>query len=161
MVGGNLVNIDAVHTALAELVADLTITAPYPATVKRVWPYAPPIKTIVEVPGAILNHDLTEVKFLPGGMVEQQYDMHLQFFAASADVEAHIAAAAANAFLDALITALSTHVRLEGVVQVVRGMRGAAAGGGTIVTFERSGLGYVGLDLIIPITLTDTRVRGA
>ena len=152
--------IGAVHTALVEIIGGVTITSPVALAVRKVWPYRPPAGRMIELPGAIIGHNLTEVRFEPGGMVHQDYDMRIQFFATKSEPELNIGMEIANAFLDAIISALSASVRLDGAVQVVRGMR-AAAPEGTILLLGHNGLDHVGLDLIIPITLKDTRTRGA
>lgn len=154
-------DIGAVHTKLVSLMTGLAITAPVAMTVRQVWPYTPPARIMIDPPSIIFWHDLTDAKFEPGGMVEQQYNIHLQLFATKADVEANVGAAIALAFLDAIFTRISAHVTLEGVAQVVRGMRGGNQEGGTLTVFTRNAIPYVGLDLILPITLKDVRTRGA
>lgn len=157
-------NIRAVHTALADIIKDLEITEPVPMDVKRVWPYVPAMNQSLvsgDIPTAIVTHDMTGTKFYPNGQVEQNFDMHVQFFAASSSMQASTGAEIANAFLDELVTALSAHQRLESAVSVVRDLRGSSVTGGTVTLLEWNGDGFVGLDLIIPVTLRDTRTRSA
>lgn len=151
--------IAAVHTALAALFDDLSIADPVTMAIGHVYPYPPPIAEVIEAPAIVIGHSLTEARFMPGGMVQQDYEMSVQIYAADADADADMGANIANAFLDEIVSALSAHVTLSGEVQVVKALRGGS--GGTLVSLVRGKMAYVGLDLVIPINITDTRTRGA
>lgn len=150
-----------VHTALATLVGGLSIEEPVVKAMRTVYPYVPPANQSIVPPTAIVMHDLTSCRFLSGGMVQQDYDMHIQVFIAKGAAILNVNADIANAFLDELVTALSNSVRLGGVVDLVRELRGSGEQRETLALLEWGGETYVGLDLVIPIQLTDTRPRAA
>lgn len=150
-----------VHTALATIVGQLAITEPATMSMKVAWPYVPPARQVIVPPSAVVMHDLTRCTFGPGGMVQQDYDLHVQFFAAEASSILDVGADIANAFLDELITALSDNITLSGTVQLVRELRGSGQQRETLAVLERGGKTYVGFDVVIPINLTDVRARSA
>lgn len=149
-----------VHTALATLVEGLSITDPVTLAMGAVWPYVPPARQVIIPPAAVITHNLTNCEFGTNGTVIHKYDMHVQLFAAEAAAVLDEGADVANAFLDELITAISAQITLGGAVQVVQNVRGAG-GAGTLVLLTWGTKTFVGLDVVIPITLLDTRERGA
>lgn len=154
-------NIRDVHTSLASILDGLAITEPVGIQIVRVWPFLPPENTTIAEPTIVMYYDLTRTDFQPGGMVQQDYDIHLELYATRALVDRHVGAAIASSFMDELVTVFSAHQRLGGAVQVVRDLRGNPSGQGTMTILENAHVGWVGLDLVIPITLKDTRTRAA
>lgn len=157
-------SIQAVHAALATIVGQLSIDATdtYNAqAVKVAWPYVPPARQVIVPPSAVVLHDLTGVEFGVGGMVRQNYDLHVQFFAAESASILNIGADIANAFLDELVTALSDNITLGGTVQVVKDLRGSGQQRETLAVLEWGDKRFVGFDVVIPINLTDVRARSA
>jgi hypothetical protein len=152
-------NIRSVHADLVTRLATLEITAPVPATIKKVFKYVPALsKSITDYPCIFLTYELTQVWFRPS-FLEQEYTVHIQLFAGRIETEQDVAADIASAFLDALVTKLSTSQRLGNTVSVIRGLRGAAPD--TLTGLQWAGVGFVGLDLFLDVTLKTTAVHAA
>lgn len=154
-------NIRDVHLALAEILTGLAITEPATMEITRVWPFIPPANQAIVERTIVLWYDLTRVAFGTNGLVVQEYDIHMNLFGARAEVDVNKGAEIASAFLDALVTLLSSKTRAGGVVDVIRDLRGAEPGQGTMARLSWGNVPFIGLNLVIPITLTDTRERGA
>lgn len=154
-------NIGAVHSYLAGLLEGIAVTDPVPRSIVKVWPYIPPARaTVADMATAMLTWDLVEVTF-GSAFLKQQYEVRLQLFAAKASVDGDIGAAIASSFMPPLVNLLTQHQRLGGNVAVINGFRGTTQGHGTLVRLEWAGVGYLGLDLTIPITLMDTKENAA
>lgn len=153
-------NIRDTHSYLVTLLQGLSITAPVSLTVKKAWKFTPPARVALgDLPCAISGYQLTAVRFLPA-FLEQDYTVHIQLFIAPATAEQDQSEDIASAFLDALITSLSGHQRLNGNVSVIRALRGAgvnnSGGAETLTLLEWASIGYVGLDLFLDLTLKQT-----
>ncbi len=144
-------DIRSVHADLVTRLATLTITAPVASSVKRVYKYVPALsKAVTDYPCIFLTYELTKVRFLPA-FLEQDYTIHIQFFAGKVVPEQDVAADIASAFLDALVLKLSNSQRLGGTVSVIRELRGASPD--TITRLDWAGVAFVGLDLFLDVTL--------
>ena len=147
-------DIRSVHADLVTRLETLAITAPYAAEIKRVYKYVPSLsRAIGDYPCIFLTYELTQVKFLPA-FLEQEYTIHIQLFAGRAEPEQDVTADIARAFLDALVTKLSASQRLGNTVSVIRGLRGATPD--TLTGLTWAGVGFVGLDLFLDVTLKTT-----
>ncbi len=158
-------DIRTVHSYLATNLRGLAITAPAEMSIKKVWKYTPPSNVALaaaDLPTVMLTYSLTEAQFLPNTVTAQDYDIHLQLFAAKAEPQGDVAADIASAFLDATLRFLSAHQRLGSTVQLIRGFRGASSsnGGETLTVLQWAGAPFIGLDLVIPITLLESMERG-
>jgi hypothetical protein len=156
-------NIRDTHAYLVTLIGGLSITAPVAKTMGKAWKFTPPTNTsLAELPATICTYQLERVDFKPS-FLEEQFSIHIQLFAGLAAAEGDIAADIASAFLEALILALSSRQTLGGNVAVIRGMRGGGSGPGgpeTLVVLPWGGVGYVGLDLYLEVTLKTAKEHG-
>ena len=152
-------NIRSVHADLVTRLATLAITEPVPATIKKVFKYVPSLsKTITDYPCVFLTYELQQVWFR-SAFLEQEYAIHIQLFAGRAEPEQDVTADIASAFLDALVTKLSASQRLGNTVSVIRGLRGSTPD--TLTGLQWAGVGFVGLDLFLDVTLKTTAVHAA
>jgi hypothetical protein len=152
-------DIRSVHADLVTRLATLAITAPVTASIKRVYKYVPKLSAaITDYPCIFLTYGLESLQFMPS-FTEQQYSIHIQMFIGKAAAEQDITADVASAFLDALVTKLSQSQRLGGTVSVIRGLRGASPD--TLTGLEWAGVGFVGLDLFLDVTLKESAVHAA
>jgi hypothetical protein len=153
-----------IRSALSELLVierSLVITDPVNMSVKRVWNYSPPVSVALPDVPAFTNawtmQDYTRPTFLVGSQAgagssrNQQYAIHMQFYAGLVSAEADRLADIATAFHVAFMDALDAAGNLNGTVM------GAVPRGGdpTLGLLERGGKPYVGLDLYLDVLLYD------
>ena len=144
-------NIRDVHADLVTRLATLAITAPVASQIQRVYKYVPALSTaITDYPCIFLTYELTAARF-PPSFLEQDYTVHIQLFAGRVEIEQDIASDIASAFLEALVTKVSQSQRLGNTVSVIRGLRGATPD--TLAGLQWAGVGFVGLDLFLDVTL--------
>lgn len=152
-------DIRSVHADLVTRLETLAITQPYATDIKKVYKYVPSLsKALADYPAIFLTYELTQVWFRPA-FLEQEYSIHLQLFAGRIETEQDVASDVASAFLDALVTKLSTSQRLGNTVSVIRGLRGATPD--TLTGLQWAGVGFVGLDLFLDVTLKTAAVHAA
>jgi len=144
-------NIRDVHADLVTRLATLSITEPVTSEIKRVYKYVPALsKAVADYPCVFLTYELTQVWF-KSAFLEQEYTIHIQLFAGKVATEQDVAADIASAFMEALVQKVSLSQRLGGTVSVIRGLRGASPD--TLTKLEWAGVGFVGLDLFLDVTL--------
>lgn len=149
--------IRAVHTALQTLLGSLSITSPSSISMARVYKFTPPARVaLADLPCAILTYEQQPVLFKPA-LLMKPYSIHIQVFFKKASVEADVSADVASEFLEKIIQALSGDMTLGDSVSVIRQFRGAAPE--TLTILEWAGEPYVGLDLFLEVTLTESKVH--
>ncbi len=156
-------NIRDVHEWLAENLLTVAITEPVVKRIAKVWKFIPPARVkLTDLPAATLVYDLVDTTILPdAGSVRQTYNIQLDLFVTKAEVDSDKGADQASAFMDALVSFFSAHVRLQGKVQLIQSLRGTQSTGGTLARLTHGGSDYIGLSLILPILIQDVRTRGA
>ena len=152
-------NIRDTVSALVTLLESVTITDPKATTIKKVYRFPPDMGTaLTMLPCAILTYEQQPVRFLPALMMKP-YVIRIVLFVGQASSQAETHADTASALLDAIITTLSENQRLDNTVGVIREFRGASPD--TIVLLDRNGIGYVGLDLYLEVTLNSAANHAA
>lgn len=142
-----------VHSYLQTLLGAITITDPVSTGITRVYKFVPKARaSLGDLPCVILTYEQEPVLFKPA-FLHKPYLIRIQVFVAKAEAEADQSADIASAFLDKIILALSGAQNLNGTVSVVREFRGAAPE--TLTVLEYAGVGYVGLELYLAVTITE------
>ncbi len=154
-------NIRDVHRWLVGNLPDVAITDPVTKSIAKVWKFIPPARVkLADLPAVILIPHLLKGADLPdGGSVRQDWEIEFQIFISKIEVDADDGADQAAAFIDAMQSFFSAHVRLGGTVQTIGDVRGGP--NGTLMKLSHGGSDYVGLSLILPILIQDVRTRGA
>lgn len=144
-----------VHTALQTLLGAITITSPVSTGIARVYKFTPPARVAVaDVPCVLLTYEQQPVMFRPA-LLQKPYSIHMQVFVKDATVDADVGADIASEFLEKIIVALSGDQTIGGTVSVIRQFRGASPE--TLTILEWAGKPFVGLDLYLDVTLTESR----
>lgn len=153
-----------IRSALQQLLVvqrALVITDPVNMSVKRVWNYSPPVSVALPDVPAFTNawtmQDYSRPTLQSGSQSgigvsrDQQYAIHMQFYAGLAAPEADKLADIATAFHVAFMDDLDAAGDLSGTV-----MRATPRGGDpTLAILERGGKSYIGLDLYLDVLLYD------
>lgn len=148
-----------VHGYLQTLLAGITITDPVSVGIRRVFKFVPKSRqALADLPCVILTYEQEPVQFKPA-FLHKPYRIRIQLFVEKATAEADRSADIASAFLDKIILALSGSQTLNGTVSVIREFRGAAPE--TLTLLEYAGVGYVGLELYLAVTITEAGVHAA
>ena len=143
-----------IRTALDRLVviqAGLSITDPIEASVGAAYKYVPRQDTTLPATPSWMN-DWTLIREERHiDMRIQFYTVHMQLFVRDADQDQ--AADIASAFMEKAVEALDADVTLAGAVtrQSLRG------GEPTLVSLERAGLSYIGLDLFLDLEMKEAK----
>jgi hypothetical protein len=157
--GDAIVNIRDTIGALVTLLEAVTVTAPRATSIKKVYRFAPDQGTaLTMLPCAMLSYEQQPVRFLPALMMKP-YVIRIMVFVGQTASQAEAHADTASALLDEIITTLSENQRLDNTVGVIREFRGASPD--TIVLLDRNGIGYVGLDLYLEVTLNSAANHAA
>ncbi|MCY4107885.1 MAG: hypothetical protein OXG11_02535 [Chloroflexi bacterium] len=143
-----------IRAALGRLVAiqgGLSITDPIAVSVGAAYKYVPRQSTTLPATPSWMN-DWTLIREERHiDMRIQFYTVHMQLFVRDADQDQ--AADVASAFMEKTVEALDADVTLNGTVtrQSLRG------GEPTLVSLERGGLSYIGLDLFLDLEMKEAK----
>ena len=143
-----------IRAALGRLVAiqgGLSITDPIAVSVGTAYKYVPRQSTTLPATPSWMN-DWTLIREERHiDMRIQFYTVHMQLFVRDADQDQ--AADVASAFMEKTVEALDADVTLNGTVtrQSLRG------GEPTLVSLERGGLSYIGLDLFLDLEMKEAK----
>jgi hypothetical protein len=152
-------DIRATIDALADLLETVAITEPRETGILKCWHFPPDMKTpLTNLPCAMLTYEQQPIRFLPS-LLMKPYAIHILVFVGQTASQAETHADTASALLDEIINTLSANQRLSGSVGVIREFRGASPD--TLVQLDRNGIGYVGLDLYLEVTLNDAASHSA
>lgn len=149
--GDAIVNIRDTVSALVTLLEAVSITDPRTVAIKKVYKFPPDMGTaLTMLPCVVMSYEQQPVRFLPA-LIMKPYVIHLLVFVGQTASQAETHADTASALLEAIITTLSENQRLDNTVGVIREFRGGSPD--TLVALDRNGIGYVGLDLYLEVTL--------
>lgn len=154
-----------VLSALQTLLATVSISAPVAKSIRRVYKFPPPQRlALADLPCVILTYEQEPVLFKPA-LLMKPYSIRLQVFVAPAAADADVSADIASEFLEQMIQTISGNMTLGGTVSVIRAFRGGGLRSEgiaeTLTALEWAGNAYVGLDLIIDVTITEAKEHSA
>ena len=144
-------NIRAALDRLVVIQAGLSITDPTEVSIGTAYKYVPRQDTTLPDTPSWMN-DWTLIREERHiDMRIQFYTVHMQLFVRDADQDQ--AADIASAFMEKTVEALDADVTLAGAVtrQSLRG------GEPTLVSLERAGLSYIGLDLFLDLEMKEAK----
>ncbi len=144
-------NIRAALDRLVVIQAGLSITDPTEVSIGTAYKYVPRQDTTLPDTPSWMN-DWTLIREERHiDMRIQFYTVHMQLFVRDADQDQ--AADIASAFMEKAVEALDADVTLAGAVtrQSLRG------GEPTLVSLERAGLSYIGLDLFLDLEMKEAK----
>ena len=147
-------NIRAALDRLVVIQGGLSITDPIAASISAAYKYVPRQDTALPSTPCWMN-DWTLIREERHiDMRIQLYTVHMQLFVRDADQDQ--AADIASAFMEKTVEALDADVTLAGAVtrQSLRG------GEPTLVSLERAGLSYIGLDLFLDMEMKEAKGFG-
>ena len=144
-------NIRAALDRLVAIQGGLSITDPTATSISTAYKYVPRQDTTLPGTPCWMN-DWTLIREERHiDMRIQFYTVHMQLFVRDADQDQ--AADIASAFMEKTVEALDADVTLAGAVtrQSLRG------GEPTLVSLERAGLSYIGLDLFLDLEMKEAK----
>lgn len=146
-------NIREVKKALSRAQKSVEITEPSEMRIVRVYPYLPPGQDAIDTPCFINQHRTVSQILRPNGFRERRLVMRCQVLLAQTGVDFDHYAECLDEFEEAFFEAVAANLQLDGTVSVTNLRSNEAEF--TPVVFERNGIGYIGAQYLMDVTIND------